>query len=176
MNWEYLYRDQIFSEESSGHAESALELIRRGFRQPPENHYNRLSITRSLKAGAKWTWTETPEAGSNLSAGTDPHNIVNGADHMQRRPTRPALNHMSVMHIAVHSASNASLFALYPGENTTIHNTEIQEHQLERRPHRLRKKNHGQPYIDQNVTILSHEHNLPKGHKLILGDKATVTL
>ena len=30
--------------------------------------------------------------------------------------------------------------------------------------------------IGQNVTILNHEHNLPKGHKLILGDKATVTL
>ena len=29
--------------------------------------------------------------------------------------------------------------------------------------------------IGQNVTILNHEHNLPKGHKLILGDKATVT-
>jgi len=28
----------------------------------------------------------------------------------------------------------------------------------------------------QNVTILSHEQNLPKGHKLILGDKATATL
>lgn len=30
--------------------------------------------------------------------------------------------------------------------------------------------------IGQNATILSHEQNLPKGHKLILGDKATVTL
>jgi NDP-sugar pyrophosphorylase family protein len=30
--------------------------------------------------------------------------------------------------------------------------------------------------IGKNVTILSHEQNLPKGHKLILGDMATVTL
>ena len=30
--------------------------------------------------------------------------------------------------------------------------------------------------LGKNVTILSHEQNLPKGHKLILGDMATVTL
>ena len=30
--------------------------------------------------------------------------------------------------------------------------------------------------IGQNVTIPNHEQNLPKGHRLILGDKATVTL
>ena len=30
--------------------------------------------------------------------------------------------------------------------------------------------------IGRNVTILSHEQNLPKGSRLILGDMATVTL
>lgn len=30
--------------------------------------------------------------------------------------------------------------------------------------------------IGRSVTILSHEHNLPKGHRLILGDMAKVTL
>jgi len=30
--------------------------------------------------------------------------------------------------------------------------------------------------IGRRVRILGHEQNLPKGHKLILGDMATVTL
>jgi len=30
--------------------------------------------------------------------------------------------------------------------------------------------------IGRSVTILGHEQNLPKGHRLILGDMATVTL
>ena len=30
--------------------------------------------------------------------------------------------------------------------------------------------------IGRRVRILSHEHSIPKGHRLILGDMATVTL
>ena len=30
--------------------------------------------------------------------------------------------------------------------------------------------------IGRNVTILSTEHNMPKGHKLILGDMSTVKI
>ena len=30
--------------------------------------------------------------------------------------------------------------------------------------------------IGRNVTILNHEQNLPRGHKLIAGDQTTITL
>jgi len=62
------------------------------------------------------------------------------------------------------------------GDHTTIRNTEI-ENTIVMQGNRIDcGRRITDSLIGRNVSILNHEHNLPKGHKLILGDKATVTL
>ena len=62
------------------------------------------------------------------------------------------------------------------GDHTTIRNTEIENTIIMQGTHIDCGRRITDSLIGQNVTILNHEQNLPKGHKLILGDKATVTL
>ena len=62
------------------------------------------------------------------------------------------------------------------GDHTTIMNTEIENTIIMQGSYIDCGRRITDSLIGQNVTILNHEHNLPKGHKLILGDKATVTL
>jgi len=62
------------------------------------------------------------------------------------------------------------------GDHTTIRNTEIENTIIMQGTYIDCGRRITDSLIGQNVTILNHEHNLPKGHKLILGDKAIVTL
>ena len=62
------------------------------------------------------------------------------------------------------------------GDHTTIQNTEIENTIIMQGTHIDCGRRITDSLIGQNVTILNHEQNLPKGHKLILGDKAIVTL
>jgi len=62
------------------------------------------------------------------------------------------------------------------GDHTTIRNTEIENTIIMQGTYIDCGRRITDSLIGQNVIILNHEHNLPKGHKLILGDKATVTL
>jgi len=62
------------------------------------------------------------------------------------------------------------------GDHATIRNTEIENTIIMRGTYIDCGRRITDSLIGQNVTILNHEHNLPKGHKLILGDKAIVTL
>jgi len=59
---------------------------------------------------------------------------------------------------------------------TTIQNTEI-ENSIAMSGARIDcGKKITDSLIGRNVTILNHENNLPRGHKLILGDMSKVTL
>ena len=62
------------------------------------------------------------------------------------------------------------------GDHATIRNTEIENTIIMSGALIDCGKRVTDSLIGKNVTILSHEQNLPKGHKLILGDIATVTL
>ena len=62
------------------------------------------------------------------------------------------------------------------GDHVTLLNTEIENSIVMSGARIDCGKRVTDSLIGKNVTILSHEQNLPKGHKLILGDMATVTL
>ena len=62
------------------------------------------------------------------------------------------------------------------GDHTKIRNTEIENTIVMQGTHIDCGRRITDSLIGQDVTILNHEHNLPKGHILILGDKSTVTL
>jgi len=87
---------------------------------------------------------------------------------MQRRPTRPALR--------ARIGPNAFI-GLYTsiGDHTTIRNTETENTIIMQGTHIDSGRRITDTLKGQNVTPLNHEH-LPKGHKLILGDKFTDTL
>ena len=62
------------------------------------------------------------------------------------------------------------------GDHATIRNTEIENTIVMQSAHIDCGRRITDSLIGRNVTILNHENNLPRGHKLILGDMATVTL
>ena len=62
------------------------------------------------------------------------------------------------------------------GDHTTIRNTEIENNIIMEGAHIDCGRRIVGSLIGMKVTILSHEQNVPKGHKLILGDMAAVTL
>lgn len=62
------------------------------------------------------------------------------------------------------------------GDHTTIRNTEIENSIIMEGTTIDCGRHITDSLIGRNVTILSSEQNLPKGHKLILGDMTTVTL
>jgi len=62
------------------------------------------------------------------------------------------------------------------GDGSTITNTEVENSIIMEGSYINCGRRITDSLIGRNVNILSHEQNLPKCHKLILGDKATVTL
>jgi glucose-1-phosphate thymidylyltransferase len=62
------------------------------------------------------------------------------------------------------------------GDNSTITNTEVENSIIMEGTHIDCGRRITDSLIGRNVRILSHEHNIPKGHRLILGDMATVTI
>ena len=62
------------------------------------------------------------------------------------------------------------------GDDSTILNTEIENSIIMSGALIDCGKRITDSLIGRNVRILSHEHNIPKGHRLILGDMAIVTL
>ena len=62
------------------------------------------------------------------------------------------------------------------GDHTTIRNTEIENTILMQGNHIDCGRRITDSLIGRNVTILNHEQNLPRGHKLIVGDQTTITL
>jgi len=62
------------------------------------------------------------------------------------------------------------------GDNTIIRNTEVENTIIMESAHIDCGRRITDSLIGRKVKILSHEQNIPKGHKLILGDMATVTL
>jgi len=62
------------------------------------------------------------------------------------------------------------------GDHTTIRNTEIENTIIMESAHIDCGRRITDSLIGRNVKILSHEKKIPKGHRLILGDMATVTL
>ena len=61
------------------------------------------------------------------------------------------------------------------GDNTIIRNTEIENSIIMEDTHIDCGRRITNSLIGRNVKILGHEQNIPKGHRLILGDMATVT-
>ena len=59
-------------------------------------------------------------------------------------------------------------------DHTTIRNTEIENTIIMQGNHIDCGRRITDSLIGRNVTILNHEQNLPRGHKLILGDKALI--
>jgi len=59
---------------------------------------------------------------------------------------------------------------------TTIRNIEIENTIVMQGTHIDCGRRITDSLIGQNATTLNHEHNLPKSHKLIAGDKTTITL
>ena len=64
----------------------------------------------------------------------------------------------------------------YIGDHTTIRNTEIENTIIMEGTHIDCDRRITDSLIGRNVTIFSTEHNMPRGHRLILGDMSTVTL
>jgi len=62
------------------------------------------------------------------------------------------------------------------GDHATIRNTEIENSIIMESAHIDCGKRIVDSLIGRNVKILGYEQNVPKGHRLILGDMATVTL
>ena len=62
------------------------------------------------------------------------------------------------------------------GDHVILANTEIENSIVMSGAHIDCGKSIVDSLIGRRVRILGHEQNLPKGHKLILGDMATVTL
>lgn len=62
------------------------------------------------------------------------------------------------------------------GDSSTIQNTEVENSIVMRGTIIDYGRRITDSLIGRKVRILSHEHNIPKGHRLILGDMATVTL
>ena len=62
------------------------------------------------------------------------------------------------------------------GDGSTIMNSEIQNSIVMEGAHIDCGKRITDSLIGRNVEILGYEQNIPKGHRLILGDMATVTL
>jgi len=62
------------------------------------------------------------------------------------------------------------------GDGSTILNTEIENSIVMEGAHIDCGRRIVDSLIGRNVRILSYEHDIPKGHRLILGDMATVTL
>jgi len=62
------------------------------------------------------------------------------------------------------------------GDHTTIRNTEIENTIIMQGNHIDCGRRITDSLTGQDVTILNHEHNLPRGHKLIAGDQTTITL
>jgi len=62
------------------------------------------------------------------------------------------------------------------GDNNTIWNTEIENNIIMEGTHIDCGRRITDSLIGRNVTILSHQQSIPEGHRLILGDMATVTL
>jgi len=62
------------------------------------------------------------------------------------------------------------------GDHTTIRNTEIENTIVMQGNHIDCGRKITDSLIGRNVTILNHEQNLPRGHKLIVGDQTTITL
>jgi len=62
------------------------------------------------------------------------------------------------------------------GDNVTIRNTEVENSIIMEGAHVDCGRRIVDSLIGRNVKILGAEQNIPRGHKLILGDMATVTL
>jgi len=62
------------------------------------------------------------------------------------------------------------------GDNTTIMNTEIENSIIMDGAYIDCGRRIVDSLIGRKVKILGYEQNIPKGHKLILGDRATITL
>jgi glucose-1-phosphate thymidylyltransferase len=62
------------------------------------------------------------------------------------------------------------------GDRSTIINTEVENSIVMNGTHIDCGRRITDSLIGRNVTILNHENNLPRGHKLIPGDQSTVTL
>jgi len=62
------------------------------------------------------------------------------------------------------------------GDHTTILNTEIENTIIMQGTHIDCGRRITDSLIGRKVRILNHENNLPKGHKLILGDQSTMNL
>jgi len=62
------------------------------------------------------------------------------------------------------------------GDHATIRNTEMENTIVMEGAHIDCGRRITDSLIGQNVTILSHEKHIPKGHRLVLGDMATVTI
>ena len=62
------------------------------------------------------------------------------------------------------------------GDHTTICNTETDNTIVMQGNHIDCGRRITDSLIGRNVTILNHEQNLPRGHKLIVGDQTTITL
>ena len=62
------------------------------------------------------------------------------------------------------------------GDHSTIQNTEIENAIVMEGAHIDCGRRITDSLIGRKVKILSHEKKIPKGHRLILGDMATVTL
>ena len=62
------------------------------------------------------------------------------------------------------------------GDQTTIQNTEIENSTIMEGTHIDCGRRITNVLIGRSVTIPSHEQNIPKGYRLILGDASKVTL
>jgi glucose-1-phosphate thymidylyltransferase len=62
------------------------------------------------------------------------------------------------------------------GDHITIRKTEIENNVVMEGTHIDCSRRITDSLIGRKVSILNHEHNVPKGHKLILGDQSIVTL